>query len=89
MSEVDESGLWLVMVSNLLGANPLTIVPCGLYITPEWTMGLDLDFQTHDIDERRSSLMPVLMTGESSKLPSGVVPDPPRRGGVAGHVASC
>jgi hypothetical protein len=52
-------------------------------------MGWDLVFETHDIDERRSSLMPVLVTGESPKLPSGVVPDPPRREGVAGHVASC
>ena len=78
------------MVSDLLGADPpLTIVPYGLYITPEWTMGWGLVFETHDIDERRSSLMPVLMTGESPELPSGVVPDPPRRGGAAGHVASC
>ena len=52
-------------------------------------MGWDLVFGTHDIDERRSSLMPVLMTDESPKLPSDVVPGPLRRGGVAGHVASC
>jgi len=51
----------------------------------EW----DLVVETHDIDERRSSLMPELMTGESPKLPSGAVPDPPHRGGVAGHVAAC
>jgi len=45
-------------------------------------------FETHDIDERRSSLMRVLIIGESPKPRFGVVPDPPRRGGVAGHVAS-
>ena len=38
-------------------------------------MGVNLDLKTHDSNERRSSLMPVLMTGESPKLPSGVVPD--------------
>jgi hypothetical protein len=46
-------------------------------------------FETHDTDDRRTSLMPVLMIGESPVLPSGVVPDPPRRRGLAGHVASC
>jgi len=45
-------------------------------------------FETHDIDERRSSLMPVLIFGESRKPPSGVVPDPPRLEGVGEHVAS-
>ena len=44
--------------------------------------------ETHDIDERRSSLMPVLIFGESRKPPSGVVPDPPRLEGVGEHVAS-
>jgi len=53
-------------------------------------MAVNRVFETHDIDDRRStSLMPVLMIGESPILPSGVVPDPPRRRGLAGHVASC
>jgi hypothetical protein len=79
----------VVVVLDLFDADPLdTIVPFRLYISPYRTIAMDLVIEARDIDERRSSLMPVLMIAESPELPSGVVPDPPRPRGVAAHVAS-